>query len=166
MRSSFTYFEKTSKAHKHNIIQRGYFVNKQLFYETSVLRRIYRTLFNKQFEGWRTYWKAQNRDGRHVFIKVYFGHDDRQFNLINGKKQVNLTCYFSSTLLHVKNVSLPHIEDHWVAHGTYFIAFSWRNIQTVSLCVLFNNLQFRPAIYALIEALSKLQPPTQTTDVL
>lgn len=160
MRSSFTCFERTSKVHEHNIIQRGYSVNKQLFHKTSVLRRTYRTLFDKQFEGWRTYWEARDRDGRHVFVKVYFGHDDQKFNVINGTKQVKLTDYFSNTLMHVKNVSFPRVEDHWIVNGTYFIAFSWRNIQTISLYALFDHPECRPAIYDLIEALSQLKPPS------
>lgn len=159
MKSSFAHFDKTSKKHKHNIIQRGYIVNEQLFHTTSVLRRIYRTLFNRPFEGWRTYWKAQHRDGRHCFVKVYFGHDDPKVNLISGVKQVKLTRYFSNTLMHVKNVSLPHIEDHWVADDIYFVALSWRNIQTINLCALFKNTKYRLTIYALVEALSRLQPP-------
>lgn len=159
MKSSFTDFERTSKIHKNNINQRGYSVDKQLFYRTSVLRRTYRTLFNKQFGGWRTYWEARDGNGRHVFVKVYFGHDDQEFNLINGSKQVNLTHYFSSALMHVKNVSFPRIEDHWAANDIYFIAFSWRDIQSINLCTLFDHPEYRSAIYALIDALSNLEPP-------
>jgi hypothetical protein len=116
-------------------------------------------LSNKQFEGWRTYWKAEARDETRIFIKAYFGHDDPEFNLINGTKQVKLTHYFSNTLVHVENVSLPYVKDHWEADDVYFVAFSWRNIQTVDLRTLFMNRNFCSAIHALIDALSSVRPP-------
>ena len=147
-----------ARSHREAIRSRGFTDVEQLFYRTSSVRRVYRSLTGKQYEGWRTYWRADYR-GQQVFAKVYFGHDDPRTNLVNGRKQVELTVFFRDRLDHQPGIRFPDLLDCWEDDGFFVVTSAWRRIEPVSMEQLFDATLHDGDTMELIWGVSSLSRP-------
>jgi hypothetical protein len=159
MRCGFKTYESIASQHKRKIIERKFHDVAQLGYDRNPVKRLWRFLKQKRIDVWRTYWKGMMNGSIPVFIKVYFGYSDKNFDQLMGKKEVALEQYYNSIHDLPNDVVLPHVLDHWGSETGYFVTYEWRNLHVVDLGTLLRKEKLRDTFFSLLHWLRQIPPP-------
>jgi len=110
-------------------------------------------------QQWKTYWRATTSGSTRCVIKVNYGYEDPDINLIAGQKEAQLPIWFARHFEQESMIMFPDVIDYWEQDGHSYVVFADQTFTHQSLFSIATRPELATVVRRFLDVWSQIPMP-------